>query len=191
MLGIFHDLKYAVRQLRKAPGFALIAVITLALGIGANTAIFSVVNGVLVRPLPFHDADRLVRIWHTPPQTSFPGMSTFAVSPANFLDWQAQNRVFSSMAIYGYRGFTFTGGEKAEQVDASAVSAGFFSTLQVQPLVGRVFSNDEDQPGHGNVVVLSHRFWQEHFASRREIVGHDITLDGAHYRVAGVMPPSF
>jgi len=191
MLGIFHDLKYAVRQLRKAPGFALIAVITLALGIGANTAIFSVVNGVLLRPLPFPDADRLVRIWHTPPPASFPGMSTFAVSPANFLDWQAQNHVFASMAIYGYRGFTFTGGDKAEQVDGSAVSPGFFSTLQVQPLVGRAFSKDEDQPGRSNVVVLSHRFWQEHFASRGEIVGHEITLDGSHYLVAGVMPPSF
>ena len=190
MLGIFDDVKYAVRQLRKAPGFALIAVITLALGIGANTAIFSVVNGVLLRPLPFHDPDRVVRIWHTPPATSFPGMTTFAVSPANFLDWQAENHVFSSMAIYGYRGFTLTGGEKAEQVDASAVSPDFFSTLQVQPLVGRVFSADENQPGHSNVIVLSHRFWQEHFGSRREIVGHDITLDGAHYLVAGVMPPS-
>src|SRR5215469_3900486 len=191
MLGIFDDLKYAVRQLRKAPGFALIAVITLALGIGANTAIFSVVNGVLLRPLPFHDPDQVVRIWHKPPETSFPGMTTFAVSPANFLDWQAENHVFSSMAIYGYRGFTLTGGEKAEQVDASAVSPDFFSTLQVQPLVGRVFSADENQPGHSNVVVLSHRFWQDHFGSRREIVGHEITLDGAHYLVAGVMPPSF
>ena len=190
MLGIVDDLKYAARQLCKAPGFALIAVITLALGIGANTAIFSVVNGVLLRPLPFHDPDRVVRIWHTPPATSFPGMTTFAVSPANFLDWQAENHVFSSMAIYGYRGFTLTGGEKAEQVDASAVSPDFFSTLQVQPLVGRVFSADENQPGHSNVIVLSHRFWQEHFGSRREIVGHDITLDGAHYLVAGVMPPS-
>src|SRR5215467_4471992 len=190
MLGIFDDVKYAVRQLRKAPGFALIAVITLALGIGANTAIFSVVNGVLLRPLPFYDPDQVVRIWHTPPQTSFPGMTTFAVSPANFLDWQSQNHVFSSMAIYGYRGFTLTGGEKAEQVDASAVSPDFFPTLQVQPLVGRVFSADENQPGHSNVIVLSHRFWQEHFGSRREIVGHDITLDGAHYLVAGVMPPS-
>jgi predicted permease len=191
MLGMLHDLKYAVRQLRKAPGFALIAVITLGLGIGANTAIFSVVNGVLLRPLPFHDADRLVRIWHTPPETSFPGMSTFAVSPANFLDWQAQSHAFSSMAIYGYRGFTFTGGDKAEQVDASAVSPGFFPTLQVQPLRGRVFSNDEDRPGHSSVVLLSHRFWQEHYGSGGEIVGHDITLDGAQYLVAGVMPASF
>jgi putative ABC transport system permease protein len=191
MRGILGDLKYAFRQLRKAPGFALIAVITLALGIGANTAIFSVVNGVLLRPLPFHDADQLMRIWHTPPQSSFPGMTTFSVSPANFLDWQAQNHVFSGMAIYGYRGFTLTGGDKAEQVDASAVSAGFFSTLGVQPLLGRVFSAEEDQPGHANVVVLSHRFWQEHLGSNRGVVGHEITLDGSKYLVAGVMPPSF
>lgn len=191
MRGILGDLKYAFRQLRKAPGFALIAVFTLALGIGANTAIFSVVNGVLLRPLPFHDADQLVRIWHTPPQSSFPGMSTFSVSPANFLDWQAQNHVFSGMAIYGYRGFTLTGGDKAEQVDASAVSAGFFSTLGVQPLLGRVFSAEEDQSGHANVVVLSHRFWQEHLGSNRGVVGHEITLDGSKYLVAGVMPPSF
>src|SRR5215472_4873989 len=190
MNGLASDLRYALRQFAKAPGFAVIAVITLGLGIGANTAIFSVVNGVLLRPLPFPDPAGLMRIWHTPPQSSFPGMSTFSVSPANFLDWQAENHVFSNMAIYGYRGFTLTGGEKAEQVDASAVSPDFFSTLQVQPLVGRVFSADENQPGHSNVIVLSHRFWQEHFGSRREIVGHDITLDGAHYLVAGVMPPS-
>jgi putative ABC transport system permease protein len=185
------DVRYALRQVRKAPGFALVAVITLALGIGANTAIFSVVNAVLLRSLPFHDADRVVRVWHTPPQSSFPGISTFTVSPANFLDWQTQNHVFASMAIYGYRGFTLTGGDKPEQVDASGVSGGFFSTLGVQPMLGRVFSPDEDQPGHANVVVLSHRFWREHFGSNRDIAGHNITLDGATYLVAGVMPPSF
>ncbi len=191
MSGVFQDVRYAVRQVRKAPGFALVAVITLALGIGANTAIFSVVNGVLLRSLPFSDVDRLVRIWHTPPQSSFPGISTFSVSPANFLDWQAQNHVFGSMAIYGFRGFTLTGGDKPEQVDASGVSPRFFSTLEVQPMLGRGFSPEENQPGHSNVVVLSHRFWQEHFGSNREIVGRNITLDGASYLVSGVMPPSF
>jgi len=185
------DLRYAVRQVRKAPGFAAVAIVTLALGIGANTSIFSVVNGVLLRSLPFPDSDRLVRVWHTPPQSSFPGISTFAISPANFLDWQNQNHVFSSMAIYGFRGFTLTGGDKAEQVNASGVSAGFFSTLAVQPMLGRVFSAEEDQPGHSNVVILSHRFWQEQFASNRDMVGRDIVLDGTKYLVAGVMPPSF
>ena len=191
MSGIIQDLRYAVRQVRKSPGFAAIAVITLALGIGANTSIFSVVNAVLLRSLPFPDADRLVRVWHTPPQSSFPGISTFSISPANFLDWQKQNHVFSSMAIYGFGGFTLTGGDKAEQVTASRVSAAFFSTLGAQPMLGRLFSAEEDQPGHSNVVILSHRFWQDHFASNRDIVGRDITLDGTKYLVAGVMPPSF
>ncbi|HEU0039043.1 MAG TPA: ABC transporter permease, partial [Verrucomicrobiae bacterium] len=191
MSGIFHDLRYAVRQVRKAPGFALVVVVTLALGIGANSAIFSVVNGVLLHSLPFPSAEQVMRVWHTPPQSSFPGMSTFSVSAANFLDWQAQNHVFSSMAVYGFRGFTLTGGDKPEQVDATAVSAGFFSTLEVQPMLGRAFSAEEDQPGHSNVVVLSHRFWQDHFGANRGVVGHTITLDGASYLVAGVMPPSF
>ncbi|PYV49526.1 MAG: ABC transporter permease [Acidobacteria bacterium] len=191
MNGMLQDLRYAMRQLRKAPGFAAVAVITLALGIGANTSIFSVVNGVLLRPLAFKDADRLVRIWHVPPQKSFPGMKTFAASAANYLDWQSQNHVFEEMAIYTYHGFTLTGGDKPEQVDATAVSAGFFPTLGVQPMLGRVLLPDEDQQGHANVVVLSHRFWQEHFGSNRDVVGHNITLDGANYLIAGVMPPSF
>jgi len=191
MSGMFQDIRYASRQIRKAPGFAAVAVITLALGIGANTAIFSVVNGVLLRPLPFQDADRLVRLWHVPPQQSFPGIPTFSVSPANYLDWQSQNHVFEQMAIYGYSGFTMTGGDKPEQVDASNVSATFFSTLGVKPMIGRVITPDEDQQGRSNVVVLSYRFWQQHFGSNREIVGHNITLDGANYLVAGVMPENF
>src|SRR5262245_53150733 len=191
MSGILQDVRYAVRQVRKAAGFALVAVITLALGIGANTAIFSVVNGALLRSLPFRDPDQVMRVWHTPPASSFPGITTFAVSPANFLDWQAQNHVFSSMAIYGYHGFTLTSADKPLQVDGSGVSADFFSTLGIQPLIGRIFSPEEDQPGHANVVVLSYRFWQEHFGSNREIVGRNLTFDGASYLVAGVMPPSF
>jgi putative ABC transport system permease protein len=191
MTGLLQDLRYAMRQLRKAPGFAAVAVITLALGIGANTAIFSVVNGVLLQSLPFKDADRLVRIWHVPPAKSFPGMKTFSVSAANYLDWQKQNDVFEKMAIYSYHGFTLTGGDKAEQLDGTAVSADFFSTLGVQPEIGRALSPDEDQLGRANVVVLSHRLWQEHFGSNRDIVGRNITLDGGTYLVAGVMPASF
>src|SRR5438270_1059286 len=136
MSGILQDLRYALRQLRKAPGFAAIAIITLALGIGANTAIFSVVNAVLLRPLAFKDADRLVRIWHVPPQASFPGIKKFSVSPANYLDWQKQNDVFDKMAIYHYGGFTITSGDHAEQVDATVVSGDFFATLGVQPMLG-------------------------------------------------------
>src|SRR3982074_3605020 len=139
MSGIFQDLRYAVRQLRKSPGFTVIAVITLALGIGANPAIFSVVNGALLRPLAFREPSRLVHVWHVPPAKSFPGMTTFSVSAANYLDWQNQNQVFENMAIFTYHGFTLTGGEKPEQVDASAVSSNFFETLAVPPLRVRSF----------------------------------------------------
>jgi putative ABC transport system permease protein len=191
MTGLLQDLRFALRQFRKSPGFTAVAVATLALGIGANTAIFSVVNGVLLRPLAFKDADRLVRVWHVPPPKSFPGMPTFSVSAANYLDWERQNQVFTGMAIYSFHGFTFTGTNKPEQVDACAASSGFFSTLGIPPLLGRVFAPDEDQPGRSNVVVLSHRLWQEHFGSNPAIVGQNIQLDGQSYLVAGVMPATF
>jgi len=185
------DLRFAIRQFRKSLGFTAVAVITLALGIGANTAIFSVVNGVLLRPLAFKEADRLVRVWHVPPAKSFPGMPTFSVSAANYLDWERQNHVFAGMAIYSFHGFTFTGINKPEQVDACSATYGFFSTLGVQPELGRVFTPQEDQPGQSNVVVLSHRLWQEHFGSNPSVVGQNINLDGQSYLVAGVMPASF
>ena len=191
MNGLVQDFRYALRQFRKSPGFAAVAVITLALGIGFNTAIFSVVNAVLLRPLAFAEAGRLVRVWHVPPPKSFPGMTTFSVSAANYLDWERQNRVFNHMAIYTYHGFTVTGGDKPEQLAAGAVSSGFFATLGVQPMLGRVLSPDEDQPGRSHVVVLSHRLWQEHFGANPDIVGRDINLDGQPYLVAGVMPANF
>jgi putative ABC transport system permease protein len=191
MSGFIQDIRYALRQLRKNPGFTAVAVVTLALGIGANTAIFSVVNGVLLRPLAFKDPARLVRVWHTPPAKSFPGMTTFSVSAANYLDWRSENHVFDNMAIFTYHGFTLTGSDKPEQVDAGAVSASFFPTLGVEPMLGRVFSAEEDQPGRSNVLVLSYRFWHERFGSNRDIVGRNITMDGQSYLVAGVMPASF
>ena len=191
MTGVLQDFRYALRQLRKSPGFTAVAVITLALGIGANTAIFSVVNGALLRPLAFKEPDRLVHVWHVPPAKSFPGMTTFAVSAANYLDWKSQNQVFENMAIYTYHGFTLTGGDKPEQVDAGAVSSSFFETLGVQPMLGHVFLPQDDQPGRSNVVVFSHRFWQDHFGSNADIVGHNINIDGQNFLVAGVMPPSF
>ena len=191
MNGMFQDFRYAVRQLLKSPGFAAVAVITLALGIGANTAIFSVVNGVLLRPLPFQDADALVRIWHTPPAKSFPGMPTFSVSAANYMDWERQNQVFERMAIYTGHGFTLTGSDKPRQLFACAATYGFFETLGVQPMLGREFSPEEDQPGHSDVVILSYRLWQEQFGSNPAIVNQKINLDGHNVLVAGVMPRSF
>ena len=191
MTGLLQDINFALRQFRKSIGFTAVGVITLALGIGANTAIFSVVNGVLLRPLRFREPERLVRVWHTPPAASFPGMTTFSVSAANYLDWERQNHVFEGMAIYTYHGFTLTGGAMPEQVDACAATSGFFATMGVQPELGRVFTAEEDQPGRSNVVVLSHRFWKEHFGANPAIVNQNVNMDGQSYLVAGVMPESF
>lgn len=191
MQTLVQDLRYGLRALRKSPGFALSAVLVLALGIGANTAIFSVVNAVLLRPLPFHDPERLVQIWHVPPQKSFPGMTEFAVSPANYFDWQAQNHVFQKMAIYGYGSFNLTGSGEPVSVSARRVSASFFPVLEVQPMLGRVFSQEEDRPGHNHVAILNESFWRSQFGADPQIVGKTITLDGEAYTVVGVMAAKF
>ncbi len=190
MGNLLQDFRYSFRGLVKSPGFAIVALLVLALGIGANTAIFSVVNAVLLRPLPYPDADRLVRIWHVPPPASFPGMTTFSVSAANYIDWEKENHVFQNMSIFSFRTFDLTGTDHPEQLAAAAVSSQFFSVLGIQPILGRTFTPDEDQQGHGNVVILSHRLWQSHFGSNPDIVGQDIHLNGQTYLVAGVMPAS-
>jgi putative ABC transport system permease protein len=190
MSALLQDLRYALRLLIKNPGFALTAALIMALGIGANTAIFSIVNKVLIEPLPYRDSDRVVQIWHTPPQSSFPGMTTFAVSPANFLDWQKQSRLFDKMAIYTGANFDITGAGKPESVGASPVSADFFSALGVEPIHGRVFRQDENNPGQNRVVVLSYKFWQTHFANDPGAVGRTINLDGDPYTIVGVMGPA-
>jgi len=188
---LLQDLRYGLRTLNRSRSFALAAVLVLALGIGANTAIFSVVNSVLLRPLPFHDPDQLVQIWHTPPQTSFPGMKEFAVSAANYLDWAAENHVFERIAIYTGGSYNLTGQGEPEFVNGRSVSSGFFPTLEAQPMLGRVFSPDEDRPGHDHVVILSEAFWRSRFGADPNIVGKDISLDAASYRVIGVMPRKF
>jgi putative ABC transport system permease protein len=189
MFALLQNLKFALRLLRKSPGYALVAILIMALGIGANTAIFSVVHAVLLEPLPFRDADRLVQIWHTPPQKSFPGITRFAVSPANFLDWQKQNHVFDRMAIYGGAGYDLTGAGKPEAIRASTVSPDFFSVLGVQPLHGRVFLPEENDPGRNHEVILSFKFWQTHYASDPNAVGKSINLDGEPHTIVGVMGP--
>ena len=188
MARFLQDLKYSARVLLKTPGFAAVALLVLALGIGANSTIFSLVHAVLLRPLPFPESDRLVRIWHVPPAKSFPGMTQFSVSAANFLDWQRQNHVFQNMAIYNGRGLNLTGTNHPEELNACAVSSDFFTVLEVRPILGRLFTGDEDQPGHGNVVILSHGFWQRHFGSDPKIVGTNIHLNGQPYLIVGVMP---
>jgi len=185
------DFRLSLRLLRRNPGFSAAAIVVLALGIGANTAIFSVVNAVLLRPLPFDDPSRIMQVWHVPPAKSFPGMTTFAVSPANYLDWRSQSSSFEQIAAYGFRSFTVGGTERPEAVQAGSVALDFFPLLRVQPRLGRTFTPDEDQPGAGHVVVLGYNFWRDHFASDRNIVGRNVLLDGETYSVVGVMPETF
>jgi putative ABC transport system permease protein len=188
---MIEDIRYGLRVLRKSPGFTAVAVLTLALGIGANTAIFSVVNAVLFQPLPFRDPGRLVVVWHTPPQKSFPGVAKFVVSPANYLDWREQNHVFEQMSALGFRKFNLTGMGQPESVEGRAVSADFFSVLGVQPVLGRGFLKEEDQPGHGNVAVISHEFWQTHLAGSKDVLGRQVKLNDKSYEVVGVAPAKF
>ncbi len=182
------DLRYAVRTLRKSPGFTLVAVLTLALGIGANTAIFSVVNAVLLRPLPYSDADALVLVWN---RYSGLGLDQASSSPPDYFDRRQQNRVFSEMGAFWQTSATLTGGGGAERLNAARATASFFSVLGVPPLLGRTFLPEEDQPGGGKVAVLSHGFWQRRFGGDRGVVGSRVVLDGNPVTVVGVMPERF
>jgi putative ABC transport system permease protein len=191
MRNVFSDLRFSLRLLRRNPAFSAAAIVVLALGIGANTAIFSVVNAVLLRPLPFDDPSHVMQVWHVPPAKSFPGMTQFAVSPANYLDWHSQSSSFEQMAAYGFRSFTVGGTDRPEAIQAGTVASDFYPLLRVQPLLGRTFTPDEDRPGEGHVVVLGYNFWRDHFASDRNVVGRNILLDGETYSVVGVMPETF
>ncbi len=180
------DLRFALRMLMKKPGFAAIAIMTLALGIGANTVIFSVVNAVLLRPLPYSEPDRLVWLWETIPEK---GVSRFRVAPANFLDWRNQNQSFEEMAAFSYSTVNLTGEGEPEQLAGCAVSSSYFRTLGVQPARGRAFFAEEHQSGRGQVIILSDGLWQRRFASNPAAVGSTIMLDGTSFEVVGVMPP--
>jgi putative ABC transport system permease protein len=189
-MGTFQDLRYAIRVLLKSRGFTIAAIAVLALGIGANTAIFSVVNTVLLRPMPFPESDRLVQVYHVPPAASFPGVKRFAVSPGNYLDWRSLNKSFDGMAAYGPRQWTLTGVDRPETVQAAAVGADFFPILRTQPELGRLLNQDDDQPGRGNVAVISHGYWHSHFGSSPEALGKTLVLNGTQYSIVGVAPPN-
>jgi predicted permease len=186
MTTLTQDLRYAIRMLLKSPGFAAIAVLTLALGIGTNTALFSVVNCVLLNPLPYAHSEQLVAVYG-----SAPGFSQGPVAYLNFLDWQHDARTFSSMATYRNQDYNFTGRNEAERLSGYMTSAGFFSTLGVQPILGRTFRSDDDQVGAAPVVVLGGGLWQRKFGSSPDIVGKSLTLNGTSYLVVGVIPSSF
>ncbi len=191
MKSIGQDVRHGLRVLVKSPGFALAAIVVLALGIGANTAIFSVVNAALLQPLPYRDPSRLVQIWHVPPAKSFPGMTEFSVSAANYIDWARENHVFGKTAIYTFASYDVTGGDNPESIQAGAVESSFFSVFGVNPILGRTFLPGEDEAGHGKVAVLSYRFWKSHFGGSSSTVGQKINLNGEAYTVVGVMGPRF
>src|SRR5215217_2155627 len=187
MSTLLQDLRYAVRMLLKNLSFAVIAVIALALGIGANAAIFSVVNAVLLRPLPYEDPDRLMVIR----ETKLPQFPEFSVSPGNFLDWQKQNSVFEQLVAVNSTALNLVGTGEPERLQGQRVTDGFFAMLGAQPQIGRAFLPEEDQPGRNNVVILSHGLWQRRFGGDAGIINQTLTLSGNSYTVVGVMPQSF
>lgn len=187
----WRDVRLGVRALVHSPIFTAVTVLSLALGIGANTAIFSVVNGLLLRPLSYPESERLVDVWHTPPQQSFPGLDRFSVSPANYLDWKAQSNAFEQIAVYGYAGLSLSTSNDPLPLIGSTVSSDFFSVLRSNALQGRTFTPDEERAGSDQVVVISHGLWQRAFGANPNIVGQTITLNSRSFTVVGIMPAGF
>jgi putative ABC transport system permease protein len=181
---LLQDIKYGVRMLLRSPGFTVIAVLTLALGIGANTAIFSVIDSVLLEPLPFKNPAQLVDL-----RESESSSGNFPLDGADYLDWQKLNNTFSSMSIFGYpQGFNASGAGEAEAASVHQTQANFFDTLGVQPLIGRAFASGEDVHGKNHVAILSYTFWQRHFGGQRDALGKTVRLNDEPYTVIGVMP---
>ena len=184
--GIWQDVRYGARSLLKTPGFCAVVVITLALGIGANTALFSVVNGVLLNPLPFPEPDQLVTL-----HQSKPNFDTGAIPFPNFRDLQKQNKTFTAMAISRPADFSLIGAGDTERVTGRWISADYFSVLRVQPALGRTFEPGEDEPGAGPVVLISNSLWQRKFEAAQDIVGKGLTLNDKSYTIVGVIPANF
>ena len=188
MTSLAQDLRYAIRMLLKNPGFAVVAVIALALGIGANTAIFSVVNTVLLRSLPYDDPDRLMIVR----ENKLPQFPEFSISPGNFLDWQKQSESFEKLAAINWAAYNLTAGDaEPERLWGVRVSAGLFEMLGANPVQGRTFLDEEDRPGRENVVILSGGLWKRRFGSDPDIIGQSITLSATSYTVIGIMPSTF
>ena len=186
MSTLFQDVRYGIRMLVKNPGFTIVAVLALTLGIGADSAIFSVVNAVLLRPLPYDESERLVFLSER--SQVLEGMS---IAYPNFLDWRTQNNAFESIGVYRRQSYNLTGSGEPERLVAGQVSADLFTVLRVNATQGRVFTNDEDQPGATPVVVLSHGLWQRRLGGDSGIIGQNLTLDGRGFTVIGIMPPGF
>ncbi|HVJ25976.1 MAG TPA: ABC transporter permease, partial [Vicinamibacterales bacterium] len=181
-------LSRATRRLLRTPLFSAVAVLTLALGIGANAAIFSVVNGVLLKPLPFHDSSRLVGVWHTAPGMNLPLLNQ---GPTNYFVYRDENRTFEDFALWDGAAFSITGTGEPERVQGLIVTDGLLPILRVEPVAGRRFSREDDQPGAPDRLMLTHTFWQRKFGGDVSAVGRTLTVDGRPYEIIGVLPQSF
>src|ERR1051325_9387664 len=188
MQTLWQDLRYGLRVLVKNPSFTLIAVVTLARGIGANTAIFSVVNPLLFRPLPYKDAGQLVWLWGTNPANDIPQETA---SPPDYADWKSLNQSFADMGAFMRNAGILTTGGEPERLMGAAVTDGFFSVLGAQTKLGRTFLPEEDRPGAERTIILSEGLWQRRFAGDPNILGKSITLNGTPFTVVGVMPADF
>jgi putative ABC transport system permease protein len=183
-MSLRHSLRYAFRQFRHNPGFFVIAIAALALGIGANTAIFSAVEALLIRPLPYGDPGRLVIVWE---DSSAIGFAHNTPAPANYVDWRGQNQVFTDMAALRYETANITGDQAPEMVLGGDVTANFFDVLQILPFLGRPWTRQEDV-AKSKSVVISYSLWQRRFAGEPKIVGRSILMNGQSATVLGVMP---
>jgi putative ABC transport system permease protein len=189
LASLVQDIRYAGRIIRRSPGFSVLVVVILGLGVAVNTVMFSVVNAVVVRPLPFPESDRLVRVFHVPPPAQFPGATRFAVSPANYLDWRAQNGVFERMSIYGDGSATLTGpGQEPQAVPELIVSSEYFDVLGVRALSGRLFQRGDDESGKDDNVVIRESLWRTRFGGDLAIIGRSIIVDSRPRTVIGVVP---
>jgi putative ABC transport system permease protein len=185
---LMQDVRFGARMLAKSPGFTSVALLTLMLGAGANTAIFSLVNAVLLRPLPFHDPDRLVMVWEDASKIGFPRNTP---SPGDYSDWKADKQIFEDVAALDRRSANLTGDGEPEQIEIEYSTHNLFTVLGVRPILGRLFTREEDTPGANRVAVISHALWRRRFAGTQTVVGRPIFLDGIKYIVVGVMPQGF
>jgi putative ABC transport system permease protein len=185
---LMEDVRFGLRMLRKSPGFTVVAALTLALGIGANTYIFSIVDALVLRPIEFADPGRTVALWERLPAS---GIDRNEVSPANFLDWKAQNHVFDHIAVQSWWDANLGGVEHPEHLHGFLVTPDYFGALQAQPMLGRTFLEEEGAPGKDHVAILSYGLWRDHFAADSSIVGKTVLLNGIDYTVVGVMGPEF
>jgi len=186
MANLYQDLRLSIRILVSRPAFTITAVLIIAIGIGASTAIFSIVNGVLLRPLPSPNSERLIKLWE-----SFVNGGTGSVSVPNLEDWRAQNNSFESISAYDTRSYNFQSRDNPEQVFAAEVSPDFFKAFAIDPVLGRPFLTGEDTPGRNHVAILSNQLWRSNFGADPSVVGQEITLDGEQYLVSGIMPRDF